>query len=63
MTKDFDLDLSGSSKVNLDINAQNFRTSGSGASEIILKGQASSHDIDLSGSGEIDAFVFCGGKL
>lgn len=60
--KDFDLDLSGSSKVNLDLNAANVRTKSSGSSEIHLKGQAGSHDVDLSGSGSIDALDFVVGK-
>ena len=61
-TKDFYLDLSGSSKVTLDLNAANVETKSSGASEIHLKGQASSHRIDMSGSGSVDAFDFVVGK-
>lgn len=59
---DFDLDLRGSSKVMLDMNAANLRTSSSGASEIILKGQAGSHDLDLSGSSSVEALDFVVGK-
>ena len=60
--KDFELQLSGSSKVNLNLNAANVRTQSSGASEIFLKGQASSHEVELSGSSSIDALDFVVGK-
>lgn len=56
--KDFELDLSGSSKVTLDLNAANVRTSSSGASEIHLKGQSTTHELDLSGSSSIEALDF-----
>ncbi|MEO5910477.1 MAG: head GIN domain-containing protein [Pelobium sp.] len=57
-TDDFMLDLSGSSKVDLDIVTGNLKTSSSGASKINLKGQARQHDVDLSGSAEINAYDF-----
>ncbi len=60
--KDFSLDLSGSSKVNLNLSAANVKTESSGSSEIFLKGQAGSHNIDLSGSGSIEALDFIVGK-
>ncbi|MGY3212782.1 head GIN domain-containing protein [Mucilaginibacter sp. HD30] len=53
---DLDLDLSGATKVNLDVAASNIETNGSGVNEITLKGQASSHTIELSGSGSLHAF-------
>lgn len=56
--KDLDLDFSGSSKADLDLNAANVHTGGSGATELKLKGQASSHTIDLSGTGKIEALDF-----
>lgn len=59
---DFDLDLSGSSKVSLTINARNVKTSSSGASEIALRGQAGSHELDLSGSTSVDALDFVVGR-
>lgn len=59
---DFDLDLSGSSRVSLDINAANLRTSSTGASEIKLAGQAGSHNLDLSGSSSVEALDFVVGK-
>jgi len=60
--KDFEIDLSGSSKVDLNLNAANVSTRSSGASEISIKGQASSHDVDLSGSSSVHALDFVVGK-
>ncbi len=60
--KDFKLDLSGSSKVNLDMNAANVLTKSSGSSEIHLKGQAGNHDVDMSGASTVDAFDFVVGN-
>lgn len=60
--QDFTIDLQGSSKVKLDLNAANLMTSSSGSSEIILKGQAGSHDLDLSGSSKIEALELIVGK-
>jgi hypothetical protein len=59
---DFDLNLSGATKVNLDVAASNVESNGSGVSDITLKGQASSHSIVLSGSGEVHAFDFVVGN-
>ncbi|MGZ3753395.1 MAG: head GIN domain-containing protein [Mucilaginibacter sp.] len=61
-TKDFALELNGASKVNLDLNAANVITEGNGSSEITLKGQASSHKIELAGSGKIYALDFVVGN-
>lgn len=60
--KDFELDLSGSTKVNLNINAANVKTTSSGASEIFFKGQASSHDLELRGSSTVNALDFVVGS-
>jgi hypothetical protein len=60
--KDFELDLSGSSKVNLNLSAANVSTRSSGSSEISLKGQASSHEVELSGSSSVEALDFVVGK-
>jgi hypothetical protein len=60
--QDFTINLSGSSKVDLNLNAANVITKSSGSSEIHLKGQAGSHDVDLSGAGSIDALDFIVGK-
>lgn len=57
-TKDLRLKLSGATKVTMDLNAAHLTTSGSGATEINLKGQASSHDVDLSGDGNVSALDF-----
>ena len=61
-TKDMHFGLSGASKVTMDLNAANVVTSGSGSSEINLKGQATSHDIDLSGDSHVHAFDFVVGS-
>ena len=61
-TKDLRIDLTGASKINLDLNAANVNTKGSGATEINLKGQASSHNLDLTGSGKVNALDFVVGN-
>jgi len=61
-TGNFLLDLSGASKVNLDLTAADVRTEASGACEVILKGQASSHQIEVSGAGELKAPDFVVGN-
>ncbi|RYU86582.1 DUF2807 domain-containing protein [Mucilaginibacter terrigena] len=61
-TKDLNIDLSGSTKIDMDLNAANVRTDASGSSEIYLKGQAASHDVDMSGSGKVEALDFVVGK-
>lgn len=57
-TRDISFELSGATHLNLDLNAAKVRTKGSGSTEIELKGQATSHDLDLSGSGSIKALDF-----
>lgn len=59
---DFELNLSGSSKVMLEMNAKRLRTSSSGSTEINLKGQAGVHELDLSGSTNIKALDFVVGE-
>ena len=61
-TQDLHFKLSGATKITMDINAANVTTSGSGATELNLKGQATSHDIDLSGVGHVYAFDFVVGS-
>lgn len=61
-TKDIAFDLSGATKITLYLNAANVTTSGSGITELNLKGQATSHRIDLSGSGTINALDFVVGN-
>ena len=57
-TGDLDIDLSGASKVNLNLNAANVTTRGSGATELDLTGQASSHHVKMSGVGKVYAYDF-----
>lgn len=59
---DLDLHLSGATKVDMDIAAANIETEGSGVTDITLKGQASSHSVQLSGSGKLSAFDFVVGS-
>ncbi|MBK0380916.1 head GIN domain-containing protein [Mucilaginibacter segetis] len=61
-TGDLDLDVSGATKVTMDLNAATLNTSGSGATELHLTGQAGKHNVDLSGTGKIDALDFVVGK-
>ena len=56
--KDLNINLAGSTKIDLDLNAANVHTSAAGLSEIYLKGQAASHDVDMSGSGKVEALDF-----
>lgn len=57
-TGDLDLDLSGASKINIDLKANNINTGASGVNEITLRGQAASHTVNFSGSGKLHAFDF-----
>jgi len=61
-TQDLHFKLSGATKITMNLNAANVTTSGSGATELNLKGQATSHDIDLSGVGHVYAFDFVVGS-
>jgi hypothetical protein len=61
-TKDLDFDLSGSTKIDMDLNSGKVHTDASGSTEIYLKGQATSHDMDLSGSSKVEALDFVVGK-
>jgi hypothetical protein len=61
-TQDIHLRLSGATKITMDLNAANVTTDGSGATELNLKGQASSHNIDLRGSGKVNALDFVVGN-
>jgi hypothetical protein len=58
VTKDIHFDLSGATKVTMDLNAANVHTEGSGATRINLTGQASSHHVELTGAGRVNAFDF-----
>lgn len=52
----FELDLSGSSNVNLDLVTGRLSTQSSGSATISLKGQAREHNLDMSGSTQFNAF-------
>jgi hypothetical protein len=55
---EFKLVLSGSSEISLNLSAGNLITKSSGSSTINLVGQARKHDVDMSGSTELNAFDF-----
>lgn len=61
-SEQFFLGLSGSSKVKLNLNTGDMRTDASGATEVALSGQARSHEIKMSGSGEVEALDFVVGN-
>lgn len=57
-SESFELNLSGASKVMLDLNTGDMRTDASGSTDVKLTGQARSHKIDISGAGEVNALNF-----
>lgn len=61
-TKDLHLELSGASKVDMDLNVANLFTEGSGSTDITLRGQATSHKIEFAGSGKVKAGDFVVGS-
>ncbi len=61
-TKDLTIKLAGASKVNLDLTADNVTTRGAGSNEIVLKGQATSHRVELTGEGTVSALDFVVGS-
>jgi hypothetical protein len=60
--QDLNFDLSGSTKIDMELYAGRVRTDASGSTEVYLKGQAASHEVDLSGSGKVEALDFVVGK-
>ncbi|MVN20835.1 head GIN domain-containing protein [Mucilaginibacter arboris] len=56
--KDFDMELAGVSKVNLNLSAANVKTLASGTSEINLTGQATENLVTLNGTGNLNALDF-----
>jgi hypothetical protein len=52
----FDLKLSGNSKVDLELTTGRLNTKTSGSADITLKGQAREHNLDMSGSTQLAAF-------
>lgn len=59
---DLELNLAGATKVNLNLTAANLETEASGVNEITLKGQARSHNVEFSGSGNLKAFDLVAGN-
>jgi hypothetical protein len=57
-TKDISFNFAGASKITLNLNADNVTTSGAGVTEMNLKGQATSHHVDISGVAKLYAFDF-----
>lgn len=62
VTKDLNLDLSGANKLDMELDAATLSTNASGSTQLNLKGQASSHIVNLSGGGKIEAFDFIVGN-
>jgi hypothetical protein len=61
-TGDIHFGFSGATKLTMELDAANVTTEGSGATKMILTGQATSHNIDMSGVGKIEAFDFVVGN-
>lgn len=55
-TNELLLDLSGATKVKLDLNVANIKVDASGASEIVLSGIANGLEVDGSGSTKVKAY-------
>lgn len=62
VTKNLGLNLAGSSNVTMDLDAANLHTTASGTIELNLKGQSTSHSMNLSGGGKVHAFDFVVGN-
>ena len=61
-TKDLHIGLNGASQIDMDLTADNVSTEGTGSSEISLRGQATTHHVELTGAGKLRAFDFVVGK-
>lgn len=61
-TQNLNLQFSGTSKINLDLNAADVKTETAGTSEIVLKGQAASHAVEVAGVADLQAFDFVVGN-
>lgn len=61
-TKDLHLELSGASRIDMDLNTANLFTEGSGSTDMTLRGQATSHKIEFAGSGKVKAGDFVVGS-
>lgn len=62
VTKDLSMDLSGSSNLNMELDAANVNTTASGTIDLYLKGQATMHKMDVSGGAKVRAFDFVVGN-
>jgi hypothetical protein len=60
--KDIEFNLSGATKITLDLNADNVKTECSGLTELNLTGQAKTHNVNMSGSGTLNALNFVAGS-
>lgn len=56
--KDLELHTSGSTKINLSLNADHVKTEASGLTDMFLEGQAQSHTLETSGSSSLNALNF-----
>ncbi|HEY9003054.1 MAG TPA: head GIN domain-containing protein [Mucilaginibacter sp.] len=61
-TQDLHLELNGASRLDMDLNAANLFTEGSGSTDMTLRGQATSHKIEFAGSGKVRAGDFVVGS-
>ncbi|MVN89886.1 head GIN domain-containing protein [Mucilaginibacter aquatilis] len=61
-TQNLKLQFSGANKINLDLSAADLLTQAKGVTEINLKGQAASHNVEIAGTAQIKAFDFVAGK-
>ncbi|HWD87505.1 MAG TPA: head GIN domain-containing protein [Mucilaginibacter sp.] len=57
-TGDLKFELNGKSTVDLDLNAANVVTEGNGLCDVTLRGQATSHKVEMNGKGTLHAFDF-----
>ncbi|WP_170113612.1 head GIN domain-containing protein [Mucilaginibacter yixingensis] len=56
--QDLEMKLNGASKVDMSINADRLTTRGAGSTNVKLRGQATTHDVKMTGAGSLDAFDF-----
>jgi hypothetical protein len=61
-TDNLKINISGSGKINLEIDAKKLTTKVSGSSNITLRGSVDSHDFSLNGSGKLEAYDFLTNK-
>ncbi|MDT3404942.1 head GIN domain-containing protein [Mucilaginibacter terrae] len=61
-TQNLKLQFSGASKIDMDLNAADLVTQAKGATDIILKGNAASHSMEIAGTANVKAFDFVVGN-